>query len=298
MCRLADVSRASCYRYLEEKAPDEAEMAVRVAIHEEVSQHRRRYGSRRICEALRRRGMAVNRKRVARMMREDNLLAIRHRKYIQTTDAKHDYPVYLNLAARMTVTGINQLWVADITYIRLRKEFVYLAVVIDRYSRKAIGWALSRSLSAAVSLAALRQAIEKRQPPPGVVHHSDQGIQYACQDYTAELAAHHMTPSMSRPGNPYDNAFCESFMKTLKQEEIYCHQYADFGELNQHLEEFIDQYYNRQRLHSALGYRTPEEFEQDAAAAALGSTPNAATMMMFTPQTRGEIDGKINLPNL
>jgi transposase InsO family protein len=284
MCRLADVSRASYYRYLEEKAPDEAEMAVRVAIHEEVFHHRRRYGSRRICAALRRRGMVVNRKRVARMMREDNLLAIRHRKYIQTTDAQHDYPVYLNLAARMTVTGINQLWVADITYIRLRKEFVYLAVVIDRYSRKAIGWALSRSLSATVSLAAVRQAIEKRKTPPGVVHHSDQGIQYACREYTMELAAHRMTPSMSRPANPYDNAACESFMKTLKQEEIYCNQYADFDELNQHLEEFIDQYYNRQRLHSALGYRTPEEFEQDAAAAALGNTPNAATMMIFTPK--------------
>ena len=289
MCQLAGVSRAGYYRYLIEKAPDEEDMAVRVAIHEEVLKHRRRYGSRRICQALRRRGLVVNRKRVARLMRDDNLLAIRHRKYVQTTDSQHDYPVYLNLAARMTVTGINQLWVADITYIRLRKEFVYLAVVIDRFSRKVIGWALSRSLSAALSLAALRNAIQQRQPAPGVVHHSDQGIQYACRDYTAELAAHHMTPSMSRPANPYDNAACESFMKTLKQEEIYCNEYTDFDELNRHLEEFLEQYYNRQRLHSALGYRTPEEFEQDAAAAtSCGRIPDAATMLMFTPKKEEE----------
>jgi len=282
---MAGVSRASYYRYWKDTAPDEEEMAVRAAIHEEVLTHRRRYGSRRIAASLRRRGMKVNRKRVTRIMREDNLLVIRHRKYILTTDSQHDYPVYLNLAARMTVTGINQLWVADITFIRLRKEFVFLAVVIDRYSRKAIGWAVSRSLSAEVALSALRLANQRRQPPPGVVHHSDQGTQYASKDYTAELAAHSMTPSMSRPGNPYDNATCESFMKTLKQEEIYCRRYADFTQLSQHLEEFIDNYYNRQRLHSALGYRTPEEFEQDAAKAApaTGNTPDAAIMTMFNP---------------
>ncbi len=289
MCQLVGVSRASYYRHWEITLPDEAEMAVRAAIHEEVLRHRRRYGSRRIAQALRRQGMVVNRKRVSRLMQEDNLLAIRYRKYIITTDSQHDCPVYLNLAARMTLTGINQLWVADITYIRLRKEFVYLAVVLDRYSRKAIGWALSRSLNATVAVAALRQAIQQRQPPPGVVHHSDQGIQYACREYIALLVAHGMTPSMSRPANPYDNAACESFMKTLKQEEIYCNQYADFTELSQHLEEFIDRYYNRQRLHSALGYRTPEEFEQEAAvAAASDGNPVAATMKMFTPKVEGK----------
>jgi len=283
MCHLADVSRASYYRYLQKTAPKEEEMAVRAAIQEEVVRHRRHYGSRRICAALRRRGMAVNRKRVSRIMREDNLLAVRHRKFVATTDGQHEYPVFLNLAARMTVTGINQLWVADITYVRLRKEFVYLAVVLDRYSRKAIGWALSPSLSAAVTLAALRQAIETRQPPPGVVHHSDRGIPYACKEYTAELAAHQMTPSMSRPANPYDNAACESFMKTLKQEEIHRRKYADFSELEQNLEAFLDQYYNWQRLHSALGYRTPEEFEQETATQAVAdSIPSAAMMIMFT----------------
>jgi transposase InsO family protein len=286
MCQLAGVSRASYYRYWEVVAPDEAEMAVRAAIQEVALTHRRRYGYRRVSVELRRRGMVVNHKRVSRIMREDNLLAIRYRKYILTTDSRHDYPVYLNLAARMTVTGINQLWVADITYIRLRVEFVFLAVVIDRYSRKAIGWALARSLTATVAVAALRQAIERRQPPPGVVHHSDQGTQYASQEYTSELEASQMTPSMSRPGNPYDNAACESFMKTLKQEEIYCNRYADFTELSAHLEEFIDTYYNRQRLHSALGYRTPEEFEQDAATAApaCGGSQGAATMKFFTPK--------------
>src|SRR6266536_1519608 len=205
MCQLVGVSRASYYRHWEITLPDEAEMAVRAAIHEEVLRHRRRYGSRRIAQALRRQGMVVNRKRVSRHMQEDNLLAIRYRKYIITTDSQHDCPVYLNLAARMTLTGINQLWVADITYIRLRKEFVYLAVVIDRFSRKAVGWALDRTLAARSAVAALQQAITRRQPPTGVVHHSDQGIQYACAEYAAVLQAHHLIPSMSRPAKPHDN---------------------------------------------------------------------------------------------
>jgi transposase InsO family protein len=283
MCSLAGVSRASYYRHLEVVAPDEAEMAARAAIQEAALRHKRRYGYRRVAVDLRRRGMIVNHKRVLRIMREDNLLAIRYRKYILTTNSQHDCPVYLNLAARMTLTGVNQLWVADITYIQLRAEFVFLAVVIDRYSRKAIGWALARSLTAQVAVRALQQAIGRRQPPPGVVHHSDRGTQYASAEYMAILDANQMTPSMSRPANPYDNAACESFMKTLKQEEIYCNRYADYSELSDHLEEFIDTYYNRLRLHSALGYRTPEEFEQAAAAApGYGRTEEAATMKFFT----------------
>ena len=283
MCFLAQVSRASYYRYLEEVAPNEAEMAIRAVIQEVALKHHRRYGYRRMTADLRRRGMILNHRRVLRILREDNLLAIRYRKYILTTNSQHDCPVYVNLAARMTVTGVNQLWVADITYIRLRVEFVFLAVVLDRYSRKAIGWALSRSLTATVAVTALRLAIERRQPPPGVVHHNDQGTQYASKEYISELEANQMTPSMSRPANPYDNAACESFMKTLKQEEIYCNQYADFTELSAHLEEFIDTYYNRQRLHSALGYRSPEEFEQDAAPAS-GGSQGAAAMKFFTPK--------------
>jgi transposase InsO family protein len=284
MCFLAEVSRPSYYRHLKVVAPDEEEMAVRQAIHEIVLVHHRRYGKLRVTEDLHRRGMIVNRKRVQRIMREDNLLAIRHRKYILTTDSQHDCQVYLNLAARMTLTGVNQLWVADITYIRLRAEFVYLAVVIDRFSRKAVGWALDRTLAARLTITALQQAITRRQPPPGLVHHSDRGVQYACTDYVEALKTGGIIPSMSRPANPYDNAFCESFMKTLKQEEIYCNQYRDFQELSEHLEEFIDRYYNRLRLHSALGYRTPEEFEQDAAAAATsGGVQGAATLKYFTP---------------
>jgi putative transposase len=284
MCQLAGVSRASYYRHWEVTAPDEAEMAVRASIQQVVLTHRRRYGYRRVAVDLRRQGMAVNHKRVLRIMREDNLLAIRYRKYILTTNSQHDCQVYLNLAARMTVTAVNQLWIADITYIRLRVEFVFLAVIIDRFSRKAIGWALDRTLQARVAVTALRQAVARRQPPPGVVHHSDQGIQYACSDYIEELKLHHMVPSMSRPANPYDNAACESFMKTLKQEEIYCRQYRDFAELSAHLEEFIGNYYNRQRLHSALGYRTPEEFERDVAGAGPASAPGAAaTVAYFRP---------------
>jgi putative transposase len=291
MCGLAGVSRASYYRHLAVAAPDEAEMAVRQAIQEIVLTHRRRYGYRRVTRDLHDRGMIVNHKRVLPIMREDNLLAIRYRKFILTTDAQHDCQVYLNLAARLTLTAVNQLWVADITYIRLRAEFVYLAVVIDRFSRRAVGWALDRTLAAKLTVAALQQAISRRQPLPGLVHHSDRGVQYACADYVEVLHTHGIIPSMSRPANPYDNAVCESFMKTLKQEEIYCQQYRDFQELSAHLEEFIDHYYNRQRLHSALGYRTPEAFERDTAVVTLsGGEGQAATLKFFTPPPQEESD--------
>jgi putative transposase len=287
MCQLAGVNRSTYYRRLAERAPEEADTAIQDEIQKIVLEHRRRYGYRRVTAELRRRGMIVNHKRVLRMTREDNLLAIRHRKYILTTQSRHDCPVYLNLAARVTVTGINQVWVADITYIHLPSGFVYLAVVIDRFSRKAIGWALDRRLTATVAITALQLAIERRQPQAGVVHHSDQGVQYACADYVAVLEQNQMLPSMSRPANPYDNAACESFMKTLKQEAIYCHEYGNFEELSAHLEEFIDHYYNRLRLHSALGYRTPEEFE--AMQPAISTGPPAATLKYFTrPDDRSE----------
>jgi transposase InsO family protein len=289
MCHLAGVSRASYYRQWAEVELDEATMALRATIQEIALAHHRRYGYRRVTVEVRRRGHAVNHKRVLRMMREDNLLAVRYRKFVLTTDSQHDSQVYVNLAIRMTVTGLNQLWVADITYIRLRTEFVYLAVVIDRFSRKAIGWALDRTLAARLPVAALRQAVARRQPPSGVVHHSDQGVQYACAEYLELLRAHGMVPSMSRPANPYDNAVCESFMKTLKQEEIYCRQYRDLEDLARHLEEFIETYYNRQRLHSALGYQTPDEFEQQAAQAAGGGNA-AATMTYFHPPPQAKTD--------
>ncbi len=206
--------------------------------------------------------MLVNHKRVARIMREDNLLAVQPRAFVVTTDSQHELEVYLNLASRMKLTGVNQLWVADITYIRLHREFVYLAVILDAYSRKVVGWQLERTLAARLPVAALERAIAERKPPPGLVHHSDRGVQYASGDYVRILSQHQMIPSMSRPANPYDNASCESFLKTLKRAEIYAHDYWDLDHLRANIEAFIEQYYNRQRLHSALGYRPPAEFEQ------------------------------------
>lgn len=214
-------------------------------------------------------------------MRQDNLLAIGTRRYLITTDSRHELDVYLNLAARIKLTGVNQLWVADLTYIRLRHEFVYLAAVLDAWSRRVIGWALDTTLAARLAVQALERAIAARQPPSGLVHHSDRGIQYASQDYVALLNKHGMTPSMSRPANPWDNASCESFMKTLKHEEINCYQYRDRAELESRLQEFLDVYYNQQRLHSALGYKTPAEFEQAADNALSAETPNAPKMSFF-----------------
>ncbi len=261
MCRLAQVSRAGFYRFLQPRYPGEEEMEVRSAMQQIVLEHRRRYGYRRVAVELRRRGMVVNHKRVLRLMREDNLLSVQPKAFVVTTQPDHESEVYLNLAKRMKLTAINQLWVADITYIRLRQEFVYLALVLDAFSRRVVGWALDRSLTARLPLLALERAITLRQPSPGLVHHSDRGIQYCSEQYTGLLHIHGILPSMSRPGNPYDNAFCESFIKTLKREQIYANKYQYIDELNAHLEEFIDHYYNRLRLHSALGYKTPEEFE-------------------------------------
>jgi putative transposase len=278
MCQLAGVSRAGFYRSLQERAPGEEDMEVRSVIQQIAVEHRRRYGYRRISAELRRRGMLVNHKRVLRIIREDNLLAVQPRAFVVTTDSDHEFEVYLNLAGRMKLTGMNQLWVADITYIRLKKEFVYLAVVLDSFSRKVVGWALDRTLAARLPIAALEQAIAQRQPPPGLVHHSDRGVQYACGDYVQILQQHHMIPSMSRPANPYDNASCESFMKTLKREEIYANDYRDLEHLLGNVEAFIEQYYNRCRLHSALGYRPPEEFEREAST---GVNSAGATMSFF-----------------
>jgi putative transposase len=262
MCQLAQVSRASFYRSLQQQAPNEAEMELRSAIQEIFLQHKRRYGYRRITRALRLGGMMINRKRVQRLMQEDNLLALQKRAFVATTNSRHEFEVYLNLGRRLKLTGINQLWVADITYIRLAKEFVYLAVVLDAYSRKVVGWALDKTLATRLPKAALEMAIAARQPAPGLVHHSDRGFQYASAEYVQVLDQHGIVPSMSRPANPYDNATCESFMKTLKQEEIYANHYRDLDHLRSNIETFIELYYNRCRLHSALGYLPPEEFER------------------------------------
>ena len=272
------MSRAGYYRNLAEEAPAEEEAEVRQAIQEIALTHRRRYGYRRITAELRRRGLQVNHKRVIRLMREDNLLAIRSRRYVITTDSRHELDVYLNLAQRMKLSGMNQLWIADLTYIRLKHEFVYLAAVLDAWSRRVVGWALDRSLAASLPITALKSAIAQRRPGAGLVHHSDRGIQYSCHDYVTLLKQHQMTPSMSRPANPYDNATCESFMKTLKQEEIYCSDYRDIDELERNLLEFLDGYYNHRRLHSALGYLTPAEFEEQSAEGGKQTTQQAAKL--------------------
>jgi putative transposase len=281
MCQLAQVSRAGFYRSLQGEAPTQEDMEVRSAIQTIAVEHRRRYGYRRITAELRRRGMLVNHKRVARLMREDNLLAVQPRSFRVTTDSAHDLEVFLNLARRMKLTGLNQLWVADITYIRLLREFVYLAVILDAFSRKVVGWALDRSLASRLAISALEQAIARRQPPPGLVHHSDRGVQYASAEYVKRLQEHHMIPSMSRPANPYDNASCESFMKTLKREEIYANDYRTLEHLATNIERFIDEYYNRSRLHSALGYRPPDEFERQSESGNVSGNLGGATIRFF-----------------
>jgi putative transposase len=277
MCQLASVSRAGFYRSLQQE-PVEEDMEVRSTIQKIFAEHKRRYGYRRVSAELRRRGMQVNHKRVARLMREDNLLAVQPKSFVVTTDSDHDLEVYLNLASRMKLTGVNQLWVADITYIRLYREWVFLAVILDAFSRKVVGWELDRTLAARLPRAALEKAITERKPPPGLVHHSDRGVQYASDAYVGVLRKQGMISSMSRPANPYDNASCESFIKTLKREEIYANEYRDLDHLDENIAAFIDNYYNRVRLHSALGYKPPEEFEQAATPATISQ---GATMSFF-----------------
>jgi len=261
MVELGRVSRASFYRFGEDaKAGSDPDMDLRDAL-QRIALEWPSYGRPRITRELRRRGWTVNPKRVYRLLREDNLLCVRKRKFIVTTNSNHGLRVYPNLAIGMVLTGVDQLWRADITYIRLREEFVFLAVILDAFSRRVIGWALDRTMADELTLTALRMALKLRSAPPGLVHHSDRGSQYASNDYTDLLKANGIQISMSRKANPWDNAQCESFMKTLKYEEVLRNEYRDLAEARASIVEFIEKAYNQKRLHSALGYVPPAEFE-------------------------------------
>jgi transposase InsO family protein len=265
MCQLAHVSRASCYRWQPQSPAPDKDMKLRDVI-QRIALEFPSYGRPRITAELKRRQWLVNHKRVHRIMREDNLLCLRRRKFVVTTDSNHNRRIYPNLARKMELTGIDQLWVADITYIRLESEFVFLAVILDAFSRRVIGWALDRTLEDTLTLSALQMAIHQRQPKPGLIHHSDRGVQYTSNDYIGLLQQYGVEPSMSRKGNPWDNAGCESFMKTLKYEEIFRQEYRDLAEALVSIPRFLEKIYNEKRLHSALGYRPPAEFEQSLSA--------------------------------
>lgn len=266
MLKLAHVSRAGYYRFgaTPQTGPDR-DMDLRDAI-QRIGLEWPAYGRRRITAELRRRGWTVNPKRVARIMSEDNLLCVRKRKFITTTDSGHGKKIYPNLAASMVLTDIDQLWRADITYIRLHEEFVYLAVILDAYSRRVIGWALDRTMENDLTVNALKMALSQRLVEPGLVHHSDRGSQYASCAYTDLLRERGIAVSMSRKANPWDNAACESFMKTLKYEEVHRNEYRNMGEARACIRQFLEKVYNQKRLHSALGYMPPMEFEAGLAA--------------------------------
>jgi putative transposase len=259
--RTGGVSRAGFYRFPSDSSGPDPNLELRDAI-QRVALEFPSYGWPRMTAELRRRGWAVNHKRVYRLMREDNLLCLRKRKFVVTTDSDHGLPVYPNLAREITLTGLDQLWVADITYIRLELEFVYLAVILDAFSRRVIGWALDRTLEVELTLQALRMALGRRRPAPALVHHSDRGVQYASTEYAQLLHHHGIQISMSRKGNPWDNAACESFIKTLKYEEVYRTEYRDLAEAQASIGVFLEKVYNQKRLHSALGYLPPLEFER------------------------------------
>ena len=261
MCEAGQVSRAGYYRFVDRQEVD-GEVELRDKI-QKIAIEMPSYGYRRVCAELKRRKQPANHKRVLRIMREDNLLCLRRRKFVRTTDSRHGFRVYPNLAKKMAPTSTDQLWVADITYIRLLCEFVYLAVILDAFSRRVIGWELGRTMEGELTLTALRMALRSRQISTGLVHHSDRGVQYAATAYVDLLTQHGIQISMSRKGNPYDNAQAESFMKTLKYEEVYRSEYRDEREVRRGIKRFLEKVYNEKRLHSALGYLPPVEFERN-----------------------------------
>jgi transposase InsO family protein len=265
MCTLAGFSRSGYYRSLNAaQGSSQEDLKLRDAMHK-VALEWPAYGSRRMARELREHGWKINRKRLQRLMREDNLLCVAKRRFVVTTDSGHPLPVYPNLPPTMEVNGLNQLWIADITYIRLDEEFVYLAVILDAYSRRVIGWNLDDTMAESLTLAALQMALNGREVAAGLVHHSDRGVQYAASAYTQMLKDNGITISMSRKGNPWDNAACESFMKTLKHEEVHRTEYRNLADARARIGQFLESIYNDRRLHSSLAYRSPAEFEKSLA---------------------------------
>lgn len=281
-CELLAIPRCSYYRLRRPAEPDSEEQELIDALHR-LCEDNPCYGYRRICVEVRKTIPGVNHKRVLRLMRQHGLLVLPRRRFVPTTDSNHRLRIYENLIKHRRLTGINQVWVSDITYIAYGTLFAYLAVVLDAYSRKVVGWKVSRHVDTALTLGALEMALQTRELPDGLIHHSDRGVQYASQAYVQRLLEHDIAISMSAPGNPYENAKAESFMKTIKTEEVYRNEYDSFEEVEASIGYYIEEIYNTRRLHSAIGYTSPTLFEQKLTNSlpyqpTIGSTVNAVSL--------------------